>query len=97
MDTCFNDAWAIDLSQASPQWFQLIDPSNYSGPIPEARFSTAGGVFPGEDQLWLSMGEGVSGRKLSDTWVLQISSVEDSIAGERVRISCLKDLRPNII
>lgn len=70
----------------TPQWFNLIQPaagSNTSDdvPIPEARLTAAGGVYPGSNQLWLSMGEGQSGRKLSDTWVLQVNNTDDSIAG----------------
>lgn len=81
-DTCFSDTWAMDLSAALPQWFLLVNSTISPLPIPEARFTAAGGVYPGSDQLWLSMGESISGRKLSDTWVLQINETEGSLTGK---------------
>lgn len=82
-DICFSDAWAMDLSADTPEWSILIDPSsNSSGPIPEARFTVAGGVYPGSDQLWLCMGETKAGLKLSDTWILQISNTDEGISGQ---------------
>lgn len=45
--------------------------------MPEARYTVAGGVYPGSEQLWLSMGVNQVGKKLSDTWVLEINATED--------------------
>ena len=80
-NTCFSDTWALDLTAVNPEWFQLLDTSNTSDPYPDARFTVAGGVYPGSSQLWLSMGEGLAGRKLSDTWILQINDTEEELTG----------------
>ena len=72
----------MDISSPSnpSDWMILINSSNYSEPIPTARFTRAGGVYPGEEQLWISMGESESGRKLSDTWILEVN-LTDGISG----------------
>ena len=79
LDTCFADTWAFNI--ATQEWTQLINSNNHSGPIPSARRYTAGGVYPGQNELWLSMGESPSGRKLSDTWVLRVNTT-DGITGK---------------
>lgn len=78
-EECFSDAWYLDTSAVTPQWKLLI---NSTEGVPEARFTVAGGVYPGSDQLWLSMGETAFRRKLSDTWILQINSTDGGITGE---------------
>ncbi len=70
------------MSASNPEWTQLIDSTNTSLPFPEARFTVAGGVYPGSDQLWISMGDNISGRKLSDTWILQVNTSGSSLSGE---------------
>ena len=67
----------MNLSDSSPDWVLL---SKISGPTPEARSTEAGGIFPGSNQLWISMGESVVGRKFSDTWVLELETA-DGISG----------------
>ncbi len=63
-----------------------------SDPIPEARYSRAGGVYPGQDQFWLSMGQTDYGKKLSDTWILQLNFTDlDDIRGT-VYNKAIKDL-----
>ena len=54
-------------------WMILINSSSLANQLPEARFTTAGGVYPGRNELWMSMGETTTGKKLSDTWVLRFS------------------------
>ena len=75
----------MDLSLDTPDWFLLVNSTGYPDPLPRARLTVAGGVFPGADQFWLSMGEEASGRKLSDTWVLEINRTDDGIAGQTLR------------
>lgn len=76
-NTCFSDTWALNLVENSPEWQLLLDPENRTEnetePFPEGRFTTAGGVYPGESELWLSMGNSNSGRRLSDTWVFELN------------------------
>jgi len=82
LEVCFDDTWAIDVTSDDPVWMELTDlSSGGSGGLPEARFTVAGGVYPGSDWLWLSMGETISGRRLSDTWTLQLNLTDDSISG----------------
>lgn len=64
----------MDLSVASPDWTLLV---HTVGPIPDARFTVAGGIYQGTSHLWMSMGETVLGRKLSDTWVLELNTNGD--------------------
>ncbi len=59
---------------ATEEWSEL----NVTGDTPRARSEAAGGVYPGSGLLWLSMGQGSGGRKLSDTWVLNITSGQPS-------------------
>ena len=67
---CFSDTWAYSFVEN--QW-QRVNISSGETP-PQARLNAAGGVYPGSNLLWLSMGRsGQEGRQLSDTWVLNIS------------------------
>ena len=60
----------------------IVNTTSLSTPYPEARFSTAGGIYPGRNELWLSMGETNSGRKLSDTWILRVNVAMDGSSVE---------------
>ena len=71
-----SDMWWFDL--ANELWHPATDFVNVTGPVPSARFMAAGGVYPGSDVLWLSMGQDASGRKLSDSWTFNASSGEDT-------------------
>ena len=59
------------------EWLLVNTSTSVTFPYPEARFTTAGGVFPGQNLLWLSMGETSNGRKLSDTWILRVNFVRE--------------------
>ena len=59
----------------------LVNASQTTLPVPQARFTVAGGIYPGTNELWLSMGETVAGRKLSDTWVMEININGSQISG----------------
>ncbi len=64
------------------EWILVINGSTSDLPVPRGRFTGAGGIYPGTSHLWLSMGETTSGRKLSDTWVLDVNVTENNIAGK---------------
>jgi len=67
---CFSDTWAYSF--LGNQW-ERVNISSGETP-PQARLNAAGGVYPGSNLLWLSMGRsGQEGRQLSDTWVLNVS------------------------
>ena len=72
---CFSDTWALNLDTG--EWILLINTSAVTFPYPEARFTTAGGIYPGQNELWLSMGETSNGRRLSDTWILRLNLTMD--------------------
>ena len=72
---CFSDTWALNLD--TNEWLLLVNTSSVTFPYPQARFTTAGGIYPGQNTLWLSMGETSSGRKLSDTWIFRVSFAMD--------------------
>jgi len=80
LTTCFADTWALDLDTRS-QWVELINAPQAVLPLPKARFTVAGGIYPGTQQLWLSMGEDVTGRKLSDTWILEVDIEGSQLSG----------------
>jgi len=74
--TCFDDTWAFDSDTNS--WILLVNSSAQIAP--RARTTTAGGVFPGQSELWLSMGENKAQfkRKFSDTWILRVDTTTPS-------------------
>ena len=72
---CLSDTWAFNFD--TNQWLMIVNTSALTSPYPQARFTTAGGVYPGQNELWLSMGETNGGRKLSDTWILRLNIVMD--------------------
>lgn len=63
----------------------MSDMFNDTGAKPSARSLAAGGVYPGSDKLWVSMGSDAGGKKLSDTWVFNANS------GEGVRVTVFVD------
>ena len=67
-DDFYDDTWYFDFT--TEQWNQLENVTN----APRARYSAAGGVYPGSGVLWMSMGWGEGKRRLSDTWILNITS-----------------------
>lgn len=60
-------------------WSLLVNAS--SQPVPRARTTSAGGTYPGQTELWLSMGENKFGRKFSDTWVLNVNTSGPQLSG----------------
>ena len=79
-ETCFSDTWALDTS--TDTWSLLVNSSAQL--TPRGRATTAGGVYPGESDLWLSMGENKASfrRKFSDTWVLHVNTSGAQLFGE---------------
>lgn len=71
-DGYLDSTWYFDFAMET--WSEMS--INTTEDTPRVRLEAAGGVYPGSDLLWLSMGQGDGDRKLSDTWVLNISSGE---------------------
>ena len=76
-ETCYADTWAFDTNNAI--WSLLVNASSQS--VPRGRTTSAGGIYPGQNELWLSMGENTFGRKFSDTWVLNVNTSGPELSG----------------
>ncbi len=86
-EECFSDTWALD--SATDTWSLLVNSTTQTAP--RARFTSAGGVYPGGSDLWLSMGQNIASlsRKFSDTWVLRVNTSAAQLTGKHNYITRL--------